>query len=198
VDAPASNQDEARAEAVRRVRGRLQTEGAADWAGQEPLTVTLLGRAFRVSTPDFGVTTGGGDCPHPVDEMLVLRRLESPPAVAPTGEMVPFRALPGGAFYHGVLAKRTTDRLTDVIGNDLGRLRAALAFLPHEETGPGDLGVRFEAVSGIAAALVYRVGDDEFPPAADLLYDRAIARVYTLDETAALATRLCGLLCARR
>ncbi|MHB9138667.1 MAG: DUF3786 domain-containing protein, partial [Victivallaceae bacterium] len=43
--------------------------------------------------------------------------------------------------------------------------------------------------------LIYRAGDDEFPPEAEVLFDAAVKRVYVAEDAAVMAGRICiGLL----
>ena len=59
----------------------------------------------------------------------------------------------------------------------------------------GDLGERIHAVGRLDATLVYHRGDEEFGPAAEILFDACIKRVYTTEDVAQLASRICvGLL----
>ena len=50
----------------------------------------------------------------------------------------------------------------------------------------GDAAYRFNIVPGIPVAVLYWVGDDEFPPEAKILYDRSISGQWPLDIVPAL------------
>lgn len=199
--APAPNHMlEATLEAVRRTRERLAqaadlslaaARGGLTLGADGSVQIVLLGREMRVIPNSITIQAQDGGSVTPGDELLVLRYLEAEREIRPTGEPITFRNLPGGAFYFGPVENRTSKLLLKVFGNDLPRLRAALARYPHEEFQAGDFAVRVPAIGRIDVTLVYRLGDDEFPPTLDLLYDRAIASVYHTDEVAALATRLC-------
>jgi Domain of unknown function (DUF3786) len=194
---------EARIEAVRRVRERLagvDLAGAAMRGGLSlcedgSVAVALLGRAFRIAPECFDIVPMDGGRVSPVDELLALRYLEAERAVKPVGEAITFRELPGGRFYDVALAKRTTDLVVKAFGDGPARLRRALTRYPHDALGLGDVGACVHAIGRVDITLAFHAADDEFPPSAQILYDRIIGSVYTSDEVAALTTNLCvGLL----
>jgi hypothetical protein len=148
-------------------------------------------------TGTWAVAADDGGPVSPVEALLVLRYVESG-MWSPLGAWVAYRELPSGQFYHVALARRTTELLTRTFGNDGQRLRAALEGFPHRPLDVGDVSAAIRAIGGVEVGVVYRLGDEEFPATADLLYDRAISKVYTADEVAALATQLCvGLMRSR-
>jgi hypothetical protein len=59
----------------------------------------------------------------------------------------------------------------------------------------GDLPARIHALGNLHLTLVYHLGDDELPPAADVLFDGCIRRVFGAEDAAVMASRIClGLL----
>lgn len=200
---PANNMAEATLEAVRRARARLMgadlalaaTRGGLARDPDGTISVPFLGRLLRVIPGSLAVEAADGKPVSASDEGLVLRYLESEREVTPLGESITFRDLPGGKFYCGPVENRTSNLLLKVFGNDMDRLKAAMARYPFDLVELGDLGFQVHALGRLDVTLVYRLGDEEFPPTLDLLYDRIIASVLHTDEVAALATRLCtGLL----
>jgi hypothetical protein len=198
-----NNQQAAREEAVIRAREALRGTDLARAAALGGVTlredgapeILLLGRVLRVVPDSLEIVADDGNPVSPVDEMLVLRYLAVTQSITPLGEDITYRELPGGQFYIGALVKRTSELVLKVFENDIDRLRKALGTYPGEDLQLGDLSKRIHAIGRIHITLIYRQGDDEFPPTLDILYDRAIARVYKSDEVAALATQLCvGLL----
>lgn len=155
------------------------------------LVIRILGEELQINPLSLEVKTSTGEVPHPCHELLVLRYLATEREVSPTGEWISFRDLPGGVFYYEPVEGRTTRLLLKVFSNNLDGLKKALLRYPCTQVNLGDLAVAIEAIGRIKILLVYRLGDEEFPPTLDLLYDRAITSVFHTDEVAALATRLC-------
>jgi hypothetical protein len=158
----------------------------------------LLGRTLELQPPAFeGVFTDTRKPPKPTDRLLALHYLASDAPVSPENRWITFREFPGGTFYWEPFRSRSVTPLIQAFGNDLEHLRARLArFAATIEDGPADtVSARIVAIGRIDVLLVYRQGDDEFPPSADLLFDGCARRVYGAEDAAVLGGRVCfGLL----
>ena len=129
------------------------------------------------------------------DHILVLHYLQCDRPITPTGELISFRDLPGGRFYWRPFLSRSIEPLTRRIGNDLALLARNLSSYDREPFEAGDLGARIHVIGMLDATLVYHCGDEEFGPAAEILFDACIKRVFTTEDVAHLASRICiGLL----
>ena len=189
----------AQAEAVELARRRLQDTDLAHAArlgglGVRPdgnVDLEFLGRPMRVDAQSLAVHADDGKPVHRIEELLVLRYLLAGREIRPAGELISFRNFPGGVFYLEPILKRTSQVVLKTFGNDIDRLRSALGHFAHSALDLGDLSAQVHAIGRIDITLVYRLGDDEFPPTFDILFDRVAALVYNIDEAAALAHRLC-------
>jgi hypothetical protein len=132
------------------------------------------------------------------DRILVLHYLlcDLPiPVAGESSELISFRQLESGMFYWEAFLSRGVRPLVERIGNDLELLKRNLSRFDWQSVPLGDLGARINAVGGVNVTLVYRLGDEEFPPSADLLFDAGIKRVFPTEDVAVLAGRIClGLL----
>ena len=134
------------------------------------------------------------ECGHaasPADRILALHYLLCERRVEPTGKLITFRDLPGGQFYYEPFRKRTAERLIHHVGNDVGKLARMLSAVEHEPAAGSGLAASVAAIEQVRLTLVYHAGDDEMPPAADILFDSSIRHVYCTEDAAALAARLC-------
>ena len=147
--------------------------------------MTLLLPGFQL------VFTGSGEPVKANDRILVLHYLLCDLPVEETGELISFRELTGGQFYWEPFCSRTVRPLVGQIGNDLELLKSNLNRFDWEPVSLGDLGARIHAVGKLHCTLVYRIGDDEFPPAADFLFDSSFKRIYNAEDAAVLAGRIC-------
>lgn len=195
---------DAQREAVRRATADLVGVEMASrcrllWLPQ-PQADAVRFRAFGVNLvlrlPGFDLTLAEGGAPARLgDQLLVLHYLRCAVSPAPTGEPISFRDLPGGRVYWQPFLSRSITPLLRAIGNDLERLTRHLDRFDWQPVAVGDLGARIHALGRIEATLVYRKGDEEFEPTAELLFDACIRRVYTTEDVAYLAGRIClGLL----
>lgn len=162
------------------------------------LRVAVLGSTLELHPPEFQATVvPSGKAPKPADHLLALHYLLGEFTVSPAGEWITFREFPGGQFYWEPFLSRSIKPLIGRVGNDLGLLKDHLSRFPVQVEPLPDGGLRavIQALGAIELMLVYRPGDDEFPPAADVLYDACARRVLCAEDAAALASRFCiGLL----
>lgn len=184
----------AQREAVARIRACVLASGVHLPAA--PLS--LFDREVIVDATTYEITAADGRSLSATEELLLLRYIAEGCEPRPTGELQTFRDLPGGRFYLEPILARTTTMLTRVFRNDVSGLVQAVATLPHRTVGLGDYGLAVRAIGPIELTLVYRLGDEEFPATADLLFDRICARIYRTDEVAALAHLLCRVLISRK
>lgn len=156
--------------------------------------IPLLGRTLELQPPAFdGVFADTNKPPKSTERLLALHYLTSDFPVSPEDRWITFREFPGGAFYWEPFRARSVNPLIESIGNDLGKLRERLArFSAKIEDEPADtVSARIPAIGRIEVLLVYRQGDDEFPPTADLLFDACARRVFCAEDAAALGGRVC-------
>jgi len=129
------------------------------------------------------------------DRILVLHYLLCDLPITETDELISFRHMDSGQFYLPAFLSRSVLPLVERIGNDLALLKKNLNRFDWEPVSMGDLGARIHAVGKVFVTLVYRLGDDEFPASADILFDASIKRVFPTEDAAVLAGRICmGLL----
>lgn len=129
------------------------------------------------------------------DRILILHYLLCDSPIHVTDELISFRGLPGGQFYWQPFLARSVNPLVGRIGNDLELLHKNLDRFDWEPFTMGDFGARIHALGKLYMTLIYHCGDDEFSPTADVLFDSGIREVFTTEDTAVLASRIClGLL----
>lgn len=155
-----------------------------------------FGSDMLLDVRDFSIMLDGKNAPaKPGDQILILHYLLCEFPIEPTGELITFRHFTGGQFYWQPFLSRSIDPLVSKIGNNLELLKKNLAKFDWTSTGVGDFGARIHTLGKIYIELVYRVGDDEFPSTADVLFDSSLKRVFVAEDAAVLASRICiGLL----
>jgi hypothetical protein len=160
------------------------------------LDLRIFGADARLNIDGWTLTSrSSGEPAPPGDLVLLLHYLACTLPVEPTGELISFRSFPGGQFYFGVFQARSAAPLVGRIGNDLDTLKKHLDRFDHELTEHGDLGARIHVMGNLHLTLVYHLGDDEFPAAADILFDSCFKRALGAEDAAVLASRICiGLL----
>jgi hypothetical protein len=162
------------------------------------IRINVLGLTLELRPPTFLVTPLGAEKPvSPADRLLALHYLLGETPLVPTRRWLTFREFTGGQFYWEPFRARSIKPLIGRVGNDLDLLRARLQRFAAQVTPLPDGGLQavIQALGVIEMMLVYRAGDDEFPPSGDLLFDACALRSLCAEDAAALASRFCfGLL----
>jgi len=125
------------------------------------------------------------------DNILLLHYLNSSINYKQTGEFVSFRKFPGGQFYLTPFQNRTVIPLVKKYGNNIDELKNRLATFDWTALDYADFSAKIHVFGNVYIALVYHIGDEEFPPSADFLFDRAAIHVFSADEASVITDRVC-------
>jgi len=167
---------------------------------QQPKSERLCMRAFgadiEMGLADFNITFAGtGEQLKISDRILILHYLLCDYPVKFNDQMISFRELSGGQFYWGPFRARSVNPLEKRFAQDLDGLRKNLDRFDWEPVAIGDLAARIHVMGNLYVTLIFRLGDEELPAAADLLFDSAVKRIYNAEDAAVLSGRIClGLL----
>lgn len=158
--------------------------------------IRAFGSDLLLDINDFSITTQDKKTPaKPGDQILILHYLLCDFPIDPTGDLITFRDFTGGQFYWQPFLSRSINPLISKISNDIELLKKNLAKFDWQTIQVGDFGARIHAFGKIHIDLIYRTGDDEFAPTADVLFDSSLKRVFVAEDVAVLASRICiGLL----
>jgi hypothetical protein len=149
--------------------------------------VTMLGREYLVGRPGVAAADGGH---APVGHRIVLAHFLLRAGVArPTGELVPYRDLPGGRDFARNLAVTVEGRIASRFARRIGALVAAARALGARPVALDlacDAVFEVDAVPRLPLRLTFADEDDDLPAEARLLYDRTAPTLLDLECLAAL------------
>ena len=152
------------------------------WDGKE-FSVTLLGRTFAISHPDYAIRTlDGGPVPPLNVQTFLLRYLLESRDVAWAGEWKTFREMPWGEMYIKPYTGRVLTRAAFTFGTRVAALRAAAEKMGALPLPHGDAGYQFDLIGGYQMRLLVWEGDDEFPPNAQVLYSDNFADGFAAED----------------
>ena len=161
------------------VMGRLA--GVA-WENGE-FTVTLLGRKFAISHPDYAIRAlDGGKVPPLPTQTFLLRYLLECKDMSWGGSWKTFREMPWGEMYIKPYTGRVLTRAAFTFGTRVAAFKAAAEKMGAEAVPHGDAGFRFELVNGYQMQILVWEGDDEFPPNAQILYSDNFADGFAAED----------------
>ena len=159
---------------------------------QGVIKLRAFGEDMVLRESDFQLFSAGSETPaKSADRILLLHYLLCEMPLHITIGLISFRELTGGQFFWGPFRARSVQPLLRKIGGDLELLENNLNCFDWQPVSLGDLGARIHVFGKVYLTLVYRAGDEELSPAADLLFDACIKRVYEAEDATVLASRIC-------
>ncbi|MDR1608412.1 MAG: DUF3786 domain-containing protein [Deltaproteobacteria bacterium] len=172
----------------------------AEWDGKT-FSFKFMNRLALVSAPDYVVAWADqkeGEEFSLTDGVLALHYLLGAKGLEPQGELVAYRQIPGGEFYHHAFHRRAEIPLAQVFGHKPGLFSKAaplLGGLARPEMG--DEAAIFRVLPHIDILLLLRHGDEEFEPDGQVLFDKTVAQYLNIEDVAwlgsAVVYRLMGL-----
>ncbi|MFP3091425.1 DUF3786 domain-containing protein [Treponema sp. TIM-1] len=151
-------------------------------------SLRLMGTEYRAAFPDFSLTDGAGkELQNPGEKILVLRYLCEGKYFEGRGKQLSYREIPWGAVYYPNFRGRCINRFAAVFGRDPAAFRKIMentGALRAQALDQGDVGYRFEFITGLFMSLLLWAGDDEFPPSAQILFDDNFVFAFTAEDLA--------------
>jgi hypothetical protein len=175
------------------IKERSEKSGAALEADKSGYVVTLtfLNKLYQIRFPDIDVTYHALDQEVSIwSKILILHYIINSQGCPLTGEWIDFRQVPGGSNYYPAFVKRSQKPLRDFFGNQLDLLEEAARNLGGERADYGDRAVIIPALPRVPIALVFWVGDEEFPPEANILFDSTISAYLSTEDIAVLSQQI--------
>ena len=165
----------------------------ADEAGGHFL-VPFFGQQYTVTFPKIAVLSTGGVEADITTRLLILHYLIHADGVAPADHWIAFRELPDGRIYDAAFQKRSPVRLAQTYGTDVKGFAAAAQALGGERIQFGDAAYRFRLLPRLAMAVILYLGDDEFGPRVNVVFDAAAGHYLPTEDLAVLGGMLAGRL----
>lgn len=155
----------------------------------------ILGQSYTVGYPSFVVRRAGEETEASTwFQALIIHYFTTADGASLTGEWVSLRQVEGGLFYERAFQGYTGDRLAGFFGNDLERFAAAASRMGGSPEDMGDAAFSFLPLPRVPMAMVYWLGDEEFLPTAQLLFDASVSHYLPIGALTPLAARLCSMI----
>lgn len=123
--------------------------------------------------------------------MFVIWYLLYPTTIADTGIWVSEHDFPGGTTFFRGPHLIPSARIATACDGDPERFTAACQCFGGTPLAMGDAAFRFAITPDIAVAVLFWLGDEDFPAEAKLLFDQGLVGKLPLDIIFALATEVC-------
>ena len=145
-------------------------------------TFHLLGDEYKISHPDFVIT--GDRTPTNAERILFLRYLLDGKSAVPTGKYLTYREFPWGEVYVQQFTGRCIVRYSFSYGFKPDFLREIMKHLPAKEVSVSDVGYEVTLMPGLTMQFLLWVGDEEFPPNAQILFSDNFRYAFTAEDMA--------------
>lgn len=166
--------------------------------GQGEFALEYFDESYLISYPQFEARDKATEkeCP-PGLLFLFLHYLHAADGTALAERWIGYRELPDGMFYSQAFQGYSGARLVSTFGNDLARFREAALRAGGETLSFGDAAFMLRALPRVPLAIVYWLGDEEFPPNANVLFDASAGHYLSTDALAVLGRELCSKIIAQ-
>ena len=151
------------------------------WDGSV-FTVRLLGKHYTLSHPDLTIT-GERPVTNP-ERILFLRYLLDGHAAAASGRFLAYQEFPWGEVYLQQFTGRCIKRFAFSYGSKPELLTRIMEKLPAKKLSRSDCGWELELMEGLTIQFLLWVGDDEFPPNAQILFSDNFRYAFTAEDLA--------------
>ena len=165
----------------------------AEYRGNETgeFHLPLFARPISVSYPDFtAFDAQSGESLSITTQALLLYYLNTADGTPLDGSWVSFAELPDGRFYNQAFQGYTGQELVRHFGNDLSALAQAARKLDGMKLGFGDAAFTFHILPRVSLAVVYHLGDEDFPATCQILFDASVSHYLPTDVCAILGSML--------
>lgn len=153
-----------------------ESSGALFQGGEEGyFTLRYCGEDYTISYPEGKITNASGreaEVPKSVQICILLYMVQALPV--PKGkEWKTFKDLPQGYHHWMPFVNEALDPLVKGFGSDLASLKSAAQSLGGRPVDIGDVGYEFQMLPRINLQVIFWVGDEEFPPKANILFNES-------------------------
>ncbi len=154
---------------------------------RKAIIVQYLNQSYLVTLPDVRVSLMDSREEVPIREkLLILHYFISAKGTPPTGRLITFRELPEGKVYSPTFSRRTIKPLLDNFGKDPHRLVEISQRLGGHKSDYGDAAVTIDAFSRVPITIVLWLGDDEFAPQGNMVFDANISDYLSTEDITVL------------
>ena len=156
------------------------------------IRIPFLDRIYRVDYPQFELSDVDNETAEVSiqEQVLILHYLMGVTPSPLDGNWVPYREIPGASLYHSVFVKRVADPLKKVFGQNISGFSRTASILDGKPVDFGDAAFEFFIFPRVPIQLILHEGDEEFPPEANVLFDKSISRYLSPEDIAWLAGML--------
>ncbi len=155
-------------------------------------TVPVWGRLCKIYPHQCKIEYDGGyGTFHPYFDLFTVYYLINAKEIEPANEWISEKDIPGGTTFFRGPHEIPTVLITDRYRDDIEGFKIKSEQLLGSPLHLADAAFTFKITPRIPVAVLYWVGDDEFPAESKILYDKTIIGQLASDILYALAVGIC-------
>lgn len=159
--------------------------GASGEGGR--ISLSLFNSTYEVEFPDLLIASTEKKVVSLVTKIILLHYLIKADGRPLSGQLIPYKEIPGGMLYAGVFGRRAVEPLIPVFGQSPERFLAAGFRLGGGKAEYGDASFVLLALPRIPMTYVLWKGDEEFPATIQLLFDKSAEGYISLEDIVVLS-----------
>jgi hypothetical protein len=146
------------------------------------IVVPSFNEVVELSIPGFSFTSPSSSNITLTARIIVLHYIIHATGTPLAGELIPYEDIPGCRGYAPVFERRVSRPLLSAFGYDRDAFARVGAFLDGKKEDFGDASFRLDAFPRVPITFVLWEGDQDFPPAIKVLFDRTVDRYLPLED----------------
>lgn len=151
------------------------------------ISLAFFQRPYTISYPKMDFSCPEEPVISLVSKIIILHYLINATHSTTTGQLTNYGGIPGGSFYFPVFKRKTTNILLEKLGNNGELFKLAGEAMGATTGSLGDVSFTVNVLPDIDLTLIFWEGDEDFPPAYDILFDAGIERYLSLEDIVVLA-----------
>jgi len=121
------------------------------------------------------------------NQILILHYLIGVKDIPLANKLLSFKEIPSGEFYYPAFARRSVEPLLKTFINKHQAFKVIAEGLGGRPVGIGDLGIKIIVFPKVPITLVWWLGDEEFSPDLQILFDATISEFLSTEDVAVLS-----------
>jgi hypothetical protein len=154
---------------------QCRKSGARYLPVEKSIIIEHLNRSYRISLPGGEVSLVDSEETVPVrDKILLLHYFTRAKGTPLSGKIITYKELQEGINYYPTFFKRAIDPIINNFKDEPEKLLLAAAILGGRKSDYGDIAVTINAFPYVPLTIVLWLGDKEFPPEGNIMFDSTI------------------------
>lgn len=156
-------------------------------------SLSVWGEAYKIYPHQFRIEFFN-EChtsSHPYLDLFTVHYLLKAKEIEPSNQWISEKDIPGGSTFFRGPHEIPTNLITVQFKDDIESFKNKCEELMGSPLDLADAAFAFKITPRIPVAVLYWVGDNEFPAESKILYDKTIAEQLASDIIYALAVEIC-------